>query len=177
MRLPSIHTIRISLAEIDGALLDDPSTSPVDTGKMPCVQIHDPERGVQPPEVTLTPSDDESDETDTDEASIFSRFRLNLTIGRCERRYHNTPKETSNANDEQWHRFSPKFCTGLGFNPDCARGPFPPGYRAPHERWDTSRASSWACGTDAGGDRRPGRATERPKPNHAFGRGGDCFAG
>jgi AraC-like DNA-binding protein len=30
-------------------------------------------------------------------------------------------------------------------------------------------------GTDARGDRRPGRATERPKPNHAFGRGSDCL--
>jgi len=73
MRLPSIHTIRISLAEIDGALVDDPSTSPVDTGQIPCVQIHDPEGGIQPTEDLLgsTPSDEESDETDTDEASII----------------------------------------------------------------------------------------------------------
>jgi hypothetical protein len=72
MPLPSIHTIRISLAEIDGALVDDPATSPVDTGKIPCVQIH-PEGGVQPTDGSLgrTPSDDESDETDTDEASII----------------------------------------------------------------------------------------------------------
>jgi hypothetical protein len=73
MRLPSIHTIRISLAEIDGALVDDPSTSPVDTGKIPCVQIHDPEGGVQPTEDLLgkAPSDEENDETDNDEASII----------------------------------------------------------------------------------------------------------
>jgi hypothetical protein len=73
MPFPSIHTIRISLAEIDGALVDDSSTSPVDTGKIPCVQIHDPEGGVQPTEVPLgrTPSDDDSDEPDTDEASII----------------------------------------------------------------------------------------------------------
>jgi hypothetical protein len=73
MPLPSIHTIRISLAEIDGALVDDPSTSPVDTGKIPCVQIHDPEGSVQPTEDLLgrAPSDEENDETDNDEASII----------------------------------------------------------------------------------------------------------
>ena len=47
--------------------------TPVDTGKMPCVQMHDPEGGVQATEVApgRTPSDDENYETDTDEASII----------------------------------------------------------------------------------------------------------
>src|SRR5262245_56089857 len=72
-------------------------------------------------------------------------------------------------NDEQQDPSNPEFQTGLGVDPDGARGPFPPGYRAPRKRWSTSRASSWACGTDAGADRRPGRAVKCTKPNRAFG--------
>ncbi len=53
---------------------------------------------------------------------------------------------TGQINDEQWHRFSPEFCKGLGFNPNGARGPLSPCYRAPSKRWRTRDASSRRVG-------------------------------
>jgi hypothetical protein len=44
--------------------------------------------------------------------------------------------------DEQWDVFSPEFETGLGFNPDGARGPFPLGYGAPQKRRRAGGTSS-----------------------------------
>jgi hypothetical protein len=44
---------------------------------------------------------------------------------------------------------------------------FPLGYRAPQKRRRAGGASSQACGTDAGADRRTERATECAKPNRA----------
>jgi hypothetical protein len=39
MTLPSIYQIRESLADVDGALVGEPSTSKVDVGVVPCVPI------------------------------------------------------------------------------------------------------------------------------------------
>src|ERR1700745_1913929 len=76
-------------------------------------------------------------------------------------------------NDGRSELLSLELRKGLGVNPVGARGAFPPGDRAPQKRGRAGGASSQARGPNAGGDRRPARATECAKSNHAAGRGGD----
>src|SRR5262249_13720710 len=79
--------------------------------------------------------------------------------------------------DEQWDVFGSEVWTELGFNPDGARRPFPPGHRAPQTRRRAGGASSSARGIDARDDCRSRTATECAKSDRAFERGRYCSEG
>src|SRR5262245_59694882 len=78
---------------------------------------------------------------------------------------------SAGGKNEQWN--NPEI-QELGFNPDGARGPYPLGGRTPQKRRRARGAPSYACRTNAGADRRTGRAIDRARPNRIFERSGKC---
>src|SRR5262245_37211345 len=70
MTLPSIHTIREALSQIDGALVDRPRTSRVDIGDIPCVPISRPEEVSRPEEDNTLLSAEADDAADEEMPSV-----------------------------------------------------------------------------------------------------------
>src|SRR5262245_22935754 len=101
MTLPSINIIRQTLADIEGAVIDEPRTSTVGTGDLPHVLIHQPtERSREMVATEADPGNPLTGDGPHPEVStmrIFLRSYRTSTTASLKKRWHDTAVMILNA--------------------------------------------------------------------------------